>query len=262
MLREGFVGQQSQTVMIASVAPSNTSVEHTLNTLRYADRVKEFRGAEGGRGFGGGEEVQRPGLDLILQDEMDDDLVDNDNQNEEDISRALPPHESTSLSSAYVEAISPTSSHGSGLESVNEGNEGRQDLTRPPLRPSSTTSSTRSNSPKRTQARTKSSSNQTPKLPKVQLEPPNITTQHHPRSLAALLEEEDALHRLHKSILLQLRDLDETEGKLLQNATQSDHDVDIYIEGLEKVIRRRRQCLDHLYEKLMHFKKHLDDAEH
>ena len=29
--------------MIANISPSNTCNEHTLNTLRYADRVKELR---------------------------------------------------------------------------------------------------------------------------------------------------------------------------------------------------------------------------
>ena len=31
---------QARTVMIACISPTNVSVEHTLNTLRYADRVK------------------------------------------------------------------------------------------------------------------------------------------------------------------------------------------------------------------------------
>jgi len=31
---------QARTVMIANISPSSVSVEHTLNTLRYADRVK------------------------------------------------------------------------------------------------------------------------------------------------------------------------------------------------------------------------------
>ena len=35
--------------MIANVSPANSCCEHTLNTLRYADRVKELKGgAEGG----------------------------------------------------------------------------------------------------------------------------------------------------------------------------------------------------------------------
>lgn len=48
VLKESFVGKNSRTVMVACVAPNITNCEHTLNTLRYADRVKE-RNAESGR---------------------------------------------------------------------------------------------------------------------------------------------------------------------------------------------------------------------
>mmetsp|Transcript_10435 Transcript_10435/g.15257 ORF Transcript_10435/g.15257 Transcript_10435/m.15257 type:complete len:680 (+) Transcript_10435:84-2123(+) len=41
VLRDSFVGN-SRTVMIANVGPSTSSCEHSLNTLRYADRVKEI----------------------------------------------------------------------------------------------------------------------------------------------------------------------------------------------------------------------------
>jgi kinesin family member 2/24 len=40
VLRDSFIGEQARTIMIANVSPSSSSVEHTLNTLRYADRVK------------------------------------------------------------------------------------------------------------------------------------------------------------------------------------------------------------------------------
>ena len=40
VLRDSFVGAQARTVMIANVSPNSASCEHTLNTLRYADRVK------------------------------------------------------------------------------------------------------------------------------------------------------------------------------------------------------------------------------
>lgn len=33
-------GKNARTVMIANVSPNSGSCEHTLNTLRYADRVK------------------------------------------------------------------------------------------------------------------------------------------------------------------------------------------------------------------------------
>jgi kinesin family protein 2/24 len=41
VLKESFVGENSQSVMIACVSPNIGNVEPTLNTLRYADRVKE-----------------------------------------------------------------------------------------------------------------------------------------------------------------------------------------------------------------------------
>ena len=43
VLRDSFVGN-CKTLMIANISPSLGCSEHTLNTLRYADRVKELRG--------------------------------------------------------------------------------------------------------------------------------------------------------------------------------------------------------------------------
>ncbi|KAK4526977.1 hypothetical protein GAYE_SCF31G4898 [Galdieria yellowstonensis] len=43
VLKDSFVSVDSRTVMIANVSPSASNCEHTLNTLRYADRVKELR---------------------------------------------------------------------------------------------------------------------------------------------------------------------------------------------------------------------------
>ncbi|KAG5488076.1 hypothetical protein LSCM1_08140 [Leishmania martiniquensis] len=42
VLRDSFIGN-CRTVMIGAVSPSNNNAEHTLNTLRYADRVKELK---------------------------------------------------------------------------------------------------------------------------------------------------------------------------------------------------------------------------
>lgn len=41
VLKESFVGKNSRTVMVACVAPNMKNCDHTLNTLRYTDRVKE-----------------------------------------------------------------------------------------------------------------------------------------------------------------------------------------------------------------------------
>eukprot|EP00729_Bicosta_minor_P001023 gene1023-7728_t len=47
VLKDSFVGN-SRTCMIACIAPGFSSCEHTLNTLRYADRVKELSGSSNG----------------------------------------------------------------------------------------------------------------------------------------------------------------------------------------------------------------------
>uniref|UniRef100_A0A452U8A6 Kinesin-like protein n=1 Tax=Ursus maritimus TaxID=29073 RepID=A0A452U8A6_URSMA len=42
VLRDSFIGQNSSTCMIATISPGMASCENTLNTLRYANRVKEL----------------------------------------------------------------------------------------------------------------------------------------------------------------------------------------------------------------------------
>jgi len=42
VLRDSFMGEKSKTCMIAMISPGLLSCEHSLNTLRYADRVKEL----------------------------------------------------------------------------------------------------------------------------------------------------------------------------------------------------------------------------
>jgi kinesin family protein 2/24 len=43
LLRDSLTGKGARCAMIAMVSPGSSSCEHTLNTLRYADRLKELR---------------------------------------------------------------------------------------------------------------------------------------------------------------------------------------------------------------------------
>jgi kinesin family protein 2/24 len=62
VLKDSFVGD-AKTVMIANVSPNTRSCENTLNTLRYADRVKELqsRAPAGRKSSASSYPVLRPG---------------------------------------------------------------------------------------------------------------------------------------------------------------------------------------------------------
>ncbi|GCB59772.1 hypothetical protein scyTo_0014008 [Scyliorhinus torazame] len=52
VLRDSFIGENSRTCMIATISPGMGSCENTLNTLRYANRVKELIVDQNGPGDG------------------------------------------------------------------------------------------------------------------------------------------------------------------------------------------------------------------
>ena len=43
ILRDSFISKQNKTkvVMIACISPGSSSADHSINTLRYADRLKD-----------------------------------------------------------------------------------------------------------------------------------------------------------------------------------------------------------------------------
>jgi len=64
VLKESFVGNNSRSVMIACISPNIGNCEQTLNTLRYADRVKERNAVTGSLGSGGNVE---PSLETLSE---------------------------------------------------------------------------------------------------------------------------------------------------------------------------------------------------
>jgi len=60
IMRDAFIGKHSHTVLLAHISPSSGSAEHTVNTLRYAIRLKEINPDEmypQARGNGGAGEL-------------------------------------------------------------------------------------------------------------------------------------------------------------------------------------------------------------
>ncbi|XP_062509227.1 kinesin-like protein KIF2A [Corticium candelabrum] len=65
VLRDSFIGDRARTCMIAMISPGLSSCEHTLNTLRYADRVKELETTSLSKAGAGGDD-DRVGNDVVV----------------------------------------------------------------------------------------------------------------------------------------------------------------------------------------------------
>ncbi|KAK3808743.1 MAG: P-loop containing nucleoside triphosphate hydrolase protein [Benniella sp.] len=95
VLKDSFVGN-SRTCMVATISPNNSNSEHTLNTLRYADRVKELKadstakGVHAGQDAGAGDEEYMDDVEGYGEDELginayDDDFFSSDGENVADV---------------------------------------------------------------------------------------------------------------------------------------------------------------------------------
>ncbi|XP_068559767.1 kinesin-like protein KIF2A isoform X3 [Cebidichthys violaceus] len=95
VLRDSFIGENSRTCMIATISPGMTSCENTLNTLRYANRVKELTVDPNQVMDGGRPNINAVNqLDLLDEDWLSispqrDDLKLLCEQNEEEVSPQL-----------------------------------------------------------------------------------------------------------------------------------------------------------------------------
>lgn len=68
VLRDSFIGERSRTCMIATVSPGINCCEHSLNSLRYADRVKELPANSAGEGQPQQKNGQLPDLTELHED--------------------------------------------------------------------------------------------------------------------------------------------------------------------------------------------------
>ncbi|KAJ3318539.1 Kinesin-like protein kif24 [Boothiomyces sp. JEL0866] len=81
VLKDSFIGN-SRTCMIATITPNMSNSEHSLNTLRYADRVKELKGSAE---YDDDEEMEQLGDDEheeFMDDDEDGLLIDEEFPNE------------------------------------------------------------------------------------------------------------------------------------------------------------------------------------
>lgn len=223
VLRDSFVGN-SRTVMISCISPSSGSCEHTLNTLRYADRVKSLSKGNNSKkdvlssNFNLKESITVP-LSSVTAPVYEDHTADawHDENEGDDFS---PPEE-------YYEQV------------------------KPPLK-----KNVRMESYAMTDDKSKKPSGlvKWKDLPKAEPKPANSED-----DLSALLQEEEDLVNAHRTQVEETMNIVREEMNLLVEADQPGNQLDDYVTRLNTILSQKAAGIMQLQNRLAHFQKRLKE---
>nr|TKW21625.1 hypothetical protein SEVIR_4G131600v2 [Setaria viridis] len=262
VLRDSFIGN-SRTVMISCISPNSGSCEHTLNTLRYADRVKSLskvgtkkddplppasnmRESSPGPPLSNldycdaSDELKRYGLKKTAQD---DSLLSN-------ISRVPSGRFVTQGPLPYLNHVnepSRSSAKGNGYELSEEGSEPDIPLQKSSRAPTNSTSSIDGTRKTATQMQWKS----TPEVHANGLDADDV--------LDALLKEEEDLVIAHRKQVQESITILREEMKLLEEADQPGNQLDEYITRMSFIISKKAAGLMNLQARLARFQQCLSE---
>ncbi|KAK6124983.1 hypothetical protein DH2020_041257 [Rehmannia glutinosa] len=225
VLRDSFVGN-SRTVMISCISPNAGSCEHTLNTLRYADRVKSLS-----KGNNSKKDV----------------LSSTSNLKE---SMAQP------LSSVLPPASTLEDDTGDSWPEQTDREEYDDDFYEPE----------KPTWKKNTKVESYNFSNMDDKMKRANgqskwMEPPRAEMKHSNSddNLNALLKEEEDLVNAHRKQVEETMDIVREEMNLLVEADQPGNQLDDYISRLNSILSQKAAGILQLQNRLAHFQKRLKE---
>ncbi|KAI4355645.1 hypothetical protein L6164_004395 [Bauhinia variegata] len=222
VLRDSFVGN-SRTVMISCISPSSGSCEHTLNTLRYADRVKS--------------------------------LSKGNNTKKDAFSSNFNLRESTTIPLSSVTASSFEDYTADSWPEENEDefspSEEYYDQEKPIWKKNGKTEPyfTAENKVKKPNGQIKWKD-----LPKVESK-----VSHADEDLNSLLQEEEDLLNAHRKQVEETMNIVREEMELLVEADQPGNQLDDYITRLNAILSQKAAGILQLQTRLAHFQKRLKE---
>jgi len=299
VLKDSFVGANCRTVMIANVSPCGCAVEHSLNTLRYAYRVKELRRAAGSGGLGsvdlGSFNDYVPPLnaqgELAIEEEFSDDdcgvemplsvqqqlHVANlsaqqqalDGRLFEPRQSNLPQHpEEVPMAQNYagmVEAVHSRPSDGMTTPHVEAGSYPGEVGHSSAMNFLATAPSHFSGASVGTLA---VGSQQQELAPEVALEPVGCSqatldelARQHDRLIGTILAEEEELITSHRQHIDMMVELIKEEMVHLNNVDRPGSDVDSYVAGLDRILRLKAEYIGEIRGRVDLFKEHLQQED-
>ncbi|SAL96704.1 hypothetical protein [Absidia glauca] len=276
VLKDSFVGN-SRTCMIATISPGGTNSEHTLNTLRYADRVKELKGdrdrrATAERDSQTNNQGDSTNDDVSMQD--DSDILDEDTYNldEENIFDVDFPHEQDELIRSNNVFSTPATPQ-KPLPRLTSSTFGNQQKRQEPT--------FRNGSSNRTKGMTRSSSglpsNEGASSPSIHRSPsltmdamtnyntsssPILRQQQQQRQMARFssttttmtYDDMDDFVKLHRAEIRAVADYTKQENKLvasvMRDLSSGDGNLRSYLESLDQVLEEKMAAIDALKDRI------------
>jgi len=221
ILKDCFTSKLARTTMIATVSPGANSADHTLNTLRYADRVKEKK-------MDGSSRMKSPRTNNSKR------MQKSRSRSRSPVRSRSPPVTSSPHLSPRVTERSPRITKFNPSKSVPLPEDPDDiDILHASLRESSKTDD-------------------------VEEKSENVVELH--KTVQSLFEEEENLLNLHMSVIQENAELLTEEGRLLQ-AVQGedvvDYDIDQYASRLGTILDRKTNLISNLQDKLNSFRGQL-----
>lgn len=248
VLKDSFTNRKSRTVMIAAVSPAASSADHTINTLRYADRIKER--VVGGQAAKNAALGQAPAA----------------------------PAEAKNVPSAAVPAAPAAAGRKSDPAPDKQIPQppAQQRLNapvadqKPPLGPRNSNAPASKAAAPSAAVGAGAKQRQSSPSPAPQskqddddylLEDEDEEVHAFHQTVQNLFEDEEDLLNLHMSVIQENAELLTEEGRLLQQIQGENNDIDAYAARLDQILKRKQELLGTLKEKLDNFRRALQREE-
>ncbi|GLT76183.1 hypothetical protein SLA2020_478580 [Shorea laevis] len=227
VLRDSFMGN-SRTVMISCISPSSGSSEHTLNTLRYADRVKSLSK---------GNNPKKDVLSSTLNQKESPTLP---------LSSVLP---TASLVEDDITNTWPEQNERDDLEASEDSYEPEKPMWKKNGKPNPYSFSSSEDKVRKPNGQTKWKD-----LPKS-----DVKNSSSDNDLNALLQEEEDLVNAHRKQVEDTMNIVREEMNLLVEADQPGNQLDNYISRLNAILSQKAAGIVQLQTRLANFQRRLKE---
>ncbi len=263
VLKDSFTNKKSRTVMVATVSPAASSADHTINTLRYADRIKER--VVGGQAAKNAANGNVAGISPLPP-----------------APTGVPAVSAAQAAAAVAPLQAPPQSRGRDRESLGGGLGGiaQPKSNNAPGRPSigggpSNAAGAKDHyrggaaaAPGRRDAKydlhdemdNMDLLGSDDDIDEDALDAQAAEDVFH-KTVQDIFDEEEDLLNLHMSVIQENAELLTEEGRLLQQIQGENNDIDAYASRLDQILSRKQDLINVLKERLDHFRKSLQREE-